>query len=68
MEEVMDKELDGRAIVVTGAGGGIGRAASLSFAAAGAKVVVSDRDEKGGEETVEQIVSQGPTKIASLAW
>jgi NAD(P)-dependent dehydrogenase (short-subunit alcohol dehydrogenase family) len=63
MEEVMDKELDGRAIVVTGAGGGIGRAASLSFAAAGAKVVVSDRDEKGGEETVEQIVSQGQTAL-----
>jgi FlaA1/EpsC-like NDP-sugar epimerase len=30
MEEVMDKELDGRAIIVTGAGGGIGRASSTS--------------------------------------
>ena len=55
----MDKELDGRSIIVTGAGGGIGRATSLSLATAGAKVVVSDRDEAGALETVEQIVSQG---------
>lgn len=55
----MDKELDGRAIIVTGAGGGIGRAASLAFAAAGANVVVSDLDEKGGLETVEQVNAQG---------
>jgi NAD(P)-dependent dehydrogenase (short-subunit alcohol dehydrogenase family) len=57
----MNKELDGRVVIVTGAGGGIGRAASLSLAAAGAKVVVSDRDAKNGAETVELVAAQGGT-------
>ena len=34
--------LDGKTIVVTGAGSGFGRGMSIAFAAEGAKVVVSD--------------------------
>jgi NAD(P)-dependent dehydrogenase (short-subunit alcohol dehydrogenase family) len=34
--------VDGRAVIVTGAGGGIGRAHALAFAAEGARVVVND--------------------------
>ena len=34
--------VDGRVVIVTGAGGGIGRAHALAFAAEGARVVVDD--------------------------
>ena len=33
---------DGKVVIVTGAGGGLGRAHSLEFARRGAKVVVND--------------------------
>ena len=47
--------LEDKAAVVTGAGSGIGRAIAEVLAAAGARVVVSDIDEKGGQETVRRI-------------
>ncbi len=41
--------------IVTGAGSGIGREVAKIYAAEGAKVIVSDINELGGEETVDQI-------------
>jgi NAD(P)-dependent dehydrogenase (short-subunit alcohol dehydrogenase family) len=43
--------LSGRVCVVTGGGGGIGRATALSFAHAGARVAAIDLDERGLEVT-----------------
>jgi NAD(P)-dependent dehydrogenase (short-subunit alcohol dehydrogenase family) len=49
------KSLDGKIALVTGGGSGIGRAAALTFAREGAKVVVADIVVDGGEETVRMI-------------
>lgn len=55
----MEKSLADRVAVVTGAGSGIGRAVALLYAAAGARVVVSDIAEAQGRETVSQIAAAG---------
>lgn len=41
-----------RVAVITGAAAGIGRATALAFAARGARVVVADIDEQGGQHVV----------------
>ena len=55
--------LQGKALIVTGAGGGIGRAASMVLAAAGAKVVVSDIVEGTGQATVDAVQRAGGTAL-----
>jgi NAD(P)-dependent dehydrogenase (short-subunit alcohol dehydrogenase family) len=51
--------LSGKSIIVTGAGGGIGRASCLVLAAAGARLVVSDVAEEAGRETTDLVTSRG---------
>jgi NAD(P)-dependent dehydrogenase (short-subunit alcohol dehydrogenase family) len=51
--------LDGKALLVTGGGGGIGRATALLAAREGARVAVSDFDAASGEETARLIASSG---------
>src|SRR5262245_32193212 len=55
----MKRLLDDNVALVTGGGSGIGRAAALAFAKAGASVVVSGRREKEGFETVALIKKIG---------
>jgi NAD(P)-dependent dehydrogenase (short-subunit alcohol dehydrogenase family) len=59
----MAGEFAGKVAVVTGASSGIGRATALAFAREGASVVVADRYEIGGQETVAMIHDQGGTAI-----
>lgn len=54
-----DQSYAGKVVLVTGAAGGIGRAAALAFGRAGASVVVSDITAAGGEETVQMIAQAG---------
>ena len=54
-------EIANRVAVVTGAGSGIGRAMALALARAGARVVVADIDETGGQETVRLVTDAGGT-------
>ncbi len=52
--------LQDRTAIVTGAASGIGRAIALAYAREGAHVIVSDIDEKGGQETVRLIDQATP--------
>ena len=51
----MEKMLDGKVCIVTGAGRGIAKATALWFAREGGKVVVAELDEAPAKETIEEI-------------
>jgi NAD(P)-dependent dehydrogenase (short-subunit alcohol dehydrogenase family) len=51
--------LDGKAALITGGGGGIGRAAALAFAREGAQIAVADADAERAHETVRLINAEG---------
>jgi len=50
---MQSREGNGRSVVITGAASGIGRAATLLFAAKGWKVIALDINEEGLQETVD---------------
>lgn len=43
------REFDGKSVVITGAGGGLGRGLALAFSANGADVIIAARGENGAE-------------------
>ncbi len=70
----MTKMVEGQVVVITGAGGGIGRDMALSFAAQGAKVVVNDigasvsgegNDAGPAQKVVAEIKAAGGNAVAN---
>jgi NAD(P)-dependent dehydrogenase (short-subunit alcohol dehydrogenase family) len=51
--------MEGKVVIITGAASGIGRATALIYAREGARVIIADVNEKGGEETLSMLNKQG---------
>jgi len=60
----MDLGLRGKVVVITGGGGGIGRATALAFAREGATVVVSDINLEAAQAVAEEVRTLGVPALA----
>jgi len=60
----MDRRFEGKVVVITGGGGGIGRAAALRFASEGARVLVVDIVASAVKDTVDAVERAGGTALA----
>lgn len=60
----MRQRFDGKSVLMTGAGGGIGRATALLFAEEGARLTLVDRNEADAKETARQVEKSGGRAIA----
>jgi NAD(P)-dependent dehydrogenase (short-subunit alcohol dehydrogenase family) len=61
----MTKRLEGKAVVVTGGGRGLGAAYAMAAAAEGASVVVNDVDEDTARDAAERIRDAGHVAVAN---
>ena len=60
------KPFEGRTAMVTGAGKSIGKEIALSFARAGANVIVCDYNEENALQTVQEIETLGVGAMAAV--
>ena len=58
-QKMLEKDISGQVVLVTGGGSGIGRLMCLRFARLGATVVTWDINKLGNEDTVEMIKNEG---------
>ena len=61
---VAKRSFAGAVVMITGAGGGLGRALALRFAAAGARIAALDRDPAGLDATRSELESRGVECLA----
>ncbi len=59
----MDLHLEGKVVLITGAGGGIGRETAALFAQEGAAVVCADQDEARAQAAAEVVRATGPRAL-----
>jgi NAD(P)-dependent dehydrogenase (short-subunit alcohol dehydrogenase family) len=59
----MPGHVEGKVALVAGGASGIGRATALTFAREGAKLIVVDMQEDGGQQTVHMITEKGGDAI-----
>ncbi|KAF7369691.1 Peroxisomal hydratase-dehydrogenase-epimerase [Mycena venus] len=57
----------GHTVVITGAGGGLGRSYSLLFASRGANVVVNDINSEAAQKVVDQIINAGGKAVKNTS-
>jgi len=64
----MDSRFTNQVVVVTGAASGIGVVIAKHFADAGARLVLSDVDEKRLNSVAEDIATSQPSGLATFRW
>jgi NAD(P)-dependent dehydrogenase (short-subunit alcohol dehydrogenase family) len=59
-------QIDGKVAIVTGGASGIGAACAATLAREGAKVVVTDLDDTGGQAVVDKTGSAGARRCSCI--